>query len=114
MIRVERTDTAFAAQYGEGQVIRIPIAHHDGNYFADDETLARLEGENRIAWRYCDATGDLAEAANPNGSQRHIAGIYNETGRVLGMMPHPERLAEAELGGEDGAPLFRSLCEALH
>ena len=114
LLRVERDDTAFTEHYEKGQVIRIPVAHHDGNYFADTETLDRLEEENRIAFRYCDKDGSPAEEANPNGSQRNIAGIYNETGRVLGLMPHPERLADPALGGTDGVPMFRSLVEALH
>lgn len=114
LLRVERDDTAFSEHYEKGQVIRIPVAHHDGNYFADTETLDRLEGDNRIAFRYCDKDGNPAEDANPNGSQRNIAGIYNETGRVLGLMPHPERLADPVLGGTDGAPMFRSLVEVLH
>jgi phosphoribosylformylglycinamidine synthase I len=114
LLRVERNDTAFTKGYGKGQVIRIPVAHHDGNYYADDDTLDRLEDDNRIAFRYCNARGELTEASNPNGSQCNIAGIYNETGSVLGLMPHPERLADAALGGTDGAPMFASLVEVLH
>ena len=112
-LRVERNDTAFSGKYDMGQVITIPIAHHDGNYFADDDTLDRLEGENRVAFRYCDGYGETTEDANPNGSARSIAGIYNETGTVLGLMPHPERLADRELGGEDGRGMFDGLVEAL-
>ena len=93
-LRVERTDTRFTRRYEKGQVVRFPIAHKDGSYFADDETLARLEGEGRVAFRYCDAQGQVTAEANPNGSRRNIAGIYNETGTVLGLMPHPERLAD--------------------
>ena len=78
-LKVERDDTAFTARYDKGQVLTIPIAHHDGNYFADDETLERLEGENRVAFRYCDSEGAAALEANPNGSARNIAGICNET-----------------------------------
>ncbi|MEM8743957.1 MAG: phosphoribosylformylglycinamidine synthase subunit PurQ [Pseudomonadota bacterium] len=114
LLTVERNDTEFARGYDEGQVIRIPIAHHDGNYYADSETLDRLEGENRVAFRYCEPSGDLTDAANPNGSQRNIAGIYNDTGTVLGLMPHPERLADTALGGTDGKPMFDSLVKALH
>ncbi|GAB4152795.1 MAG: phosphoribosylformylglycinamidine synthase subunit PurQ [Sphingomonadales bacterium] len=99
-LAVERADTLFTRAYMPGADIRIPIAHHDGNYFADDETLDRLEGEGRVAFRYRD---------NPNGSARDIAGIYNETGTVLGMMPHPERLIDDDLGGHDGLGLFHSL-----
>ena len=112
-IRVERTDTDFARNYGNGGVLRIPIAHHEGNYNADEETLDRLEGDGRVAFRYCTAEGEPSVGANPNGSARNIAGIYNETGTVLGLMPHPERLADPELGGTDGAPMFTSLVEAL-
>jgi len=114
LLKVMRNDTDFARRYAQGQVIRIPIAHHDGNYFADEDTLDRLEGEGRVAFRYCDALGDPNRDANPNGSRRNIAGIYNETGTVLGLMPHPERLADPALGGTDGEPMFTSLHEALH
>ncbi len=114
LLKVARNDTDFARGYDEGQVIRIPIAHHDGNYYADTETLDRLEGENLVAFRYCDPSGELTDAANPNGSQRNIAGIYNAAGTVLGLMPHPERLADAALGGTDGKPMFDALVEALH
>jgi phosphoribosylformylglycinamidine synthase len=114
LLKVMRNDTDFARRYEKEQVIRIPIAHHDGNYFADEDTLDRIEGENRVAFRYCDALGDPNRDANPNGSRRNIAGIYNETGTVLGLMPHPERLADPALGGTDGEPMFDSLIEALH
>ncbi len=114
LLKVVRNDTDFARNYAQGQVIRIPIAHHDGNYFADEDILDRLEGEGRVAFRYCDASGDPNRDANPNGSRRNIAGIYNETGTVLGLMPHPERLADPALGGTDGKPMFTSLNEALH
>ena len=113
-LKVERVDTDFVRSYKKDDVIRIPIAHHDGNYFADDETLNRLEGENRIAFRYCDKAGAANNDTNPNGSQRNIAGLYNESGTVLGLMPHPERLADPALGGTDGSPMFASLAEALH
>jgi len=113
-LKVERNDTDFVRGYKKDDVIRIPIAHHDGNYFADEDTLNQLEGENRIAFRYCDHAGDPSGDANPNGSQRNIAGLYNETGTVLGLMPHPERLADPALGGTDGKPMFDSLVEALH
>jgi phosphoribosylformylglycinamidine synthase I len=113
-LKVERDDTMFARGYKAGQVIRIPVAHADGNYFADEATLDRLEGENRIAFRYCDESGTAGEKTNPNGSQRDIAGIYDATGRILGLMPHPERLADPLLGGIDGKPMFDSLVETLH
>ena len=112
-LRVETADTPFTAGYREGQAIRIPVAHAEGNYVADEATLDRLEGDGRIAFRYCDASGAVTGAANPNGAARNIAGILNERRNVLGMMPHPERLADGFLGGTDGRALFDSLAEAL-
>ena len=112
-LRVESADTAFTAGYAPGQVIRLPIAHHDGNYFADEDTLGRLSGEGRIALRYCTPSGEVEEGANPNGSRRAIAGILNDGGNVLGMMPHPERLADPLLSGTDGRAMFDGLREAL-
>lgn len=114
LLRVERNDSLFARRYSRGEVVRFPIAHKDGSYFADEATLDRLEGEGLVAFRYCDAAGEVTNAANPNGSCRNIAGIYNQTGRVLGLMPHPERLADPALGGTDGAKMFLSLVETLH
>ena len=111
-MRVERGDTRFTSHYTRGQVIRVPIANGDGNYFADAETIARLEGEGRVPFRYCDSDGNVTPAANPNGSLNNIAGILNEAGNVLGMMPHPEDLIDPLLGGTDGRPLFESLLEA--
>ena len=112
-LSVERNDTAFTRKYATTKPIRIPIAHHDGNYFADDETLARLEGEGRVAFRYVTRDGAPNDDANPNGSRSNIAGIYSDDLRVLGMMPHPERLIEPALGGSDGRPMFEGLLEAL-
>ncbi len=112
-LRVERTDTPFTRGYSEGQVIRIPVAHHDGNYFTNPDTLKSLEDNRQVAFRYCDARGALTEEANPNGSLSNIAGVLNAAGNVLGMMPHPERLADPLLGGTDGAPMFTALAEAL-
>ena len=112
-LRVEENRAPFLGSYDKGQVIRIPIAHHDGNYFADAETLARIEGEGRIALRYVDRTGEASTAANPNGSAANIAGIFNAAGNVLGMMPHPERLADPVLTGNDGRPMFDGLVEAF-
>ena len=112
-LRVERNDSIYTSHYEQGVVVRFPIAHKDGSYFADDETLERLEGEDRVAFRYCDETGAVTDEANPNGSRNNIAGVYNETGTVLGLMPHPERLADAALSGTDGAKMFASLVEAL-
>jgi phosphoribosylformylglycinamidine synthase subunit PurQ / glutaminase len=114
LLKVERNDTRFTCRYDKGEVVRFPVAHKDGSYFADEDTLDRLEGENRVAFRYCEASGAVSEAANPNGSRRNIAGIYNETGTVLGMMPHPERLVDPALSGTDGTKMFASLVETLH
>ena len=105
-LTVEETQSAFTRKYAKGQQISIPVAHGEGNYFADEETLNRLEGENRVAFRY-------AEGDNPNGSARNIAGILNEKRNVLGLMPHPERVVDPLLGGEDGKALFQSLIETL-
>ena len=110
---VDNAATRFTRSYRPHQVIRVPIAHNEGNFFADPETLDRLEGDGRIAFRYCTAAGTVAEDANPNGSQRAIAGILNEGGTVLGMMPHPERASDDRLGGTDGRVLFESLFAAL-
>lgn len=112
-LRVERADTVFTSQYTQGQVIRIPVAHHDGNYFTDPDTHTALEDNGQVAFRYCAADGAITEEANPNGSLANIAGILNATGNVLGMMPHPERLADPLLGGLDGAPMFSALAEAI-
>ena len=111
-LRVEEADSLFTRAYAVGQVIRIPVAHHDGNYFTDDETLARLNGDNRVAFRYAMPNGDITDEANPNGSLENIAGILSENRRILGMMPHPERLADPLLGGADGRPMFEALVEA--
>ena len=110
-LKVEQSSPPFTGHYAKDQVIRIPVAHHDGNYYADPETLARIEGQ--VAFRYVDAAGNPSPDANPNGSAGNIAGVYNATGNVLGMMPHPERLADAMLSGIDGKPLFEGLLEAL-
>ena len=95
-LRVERSDTMFTRDYEKGQVLSIPIAHGDGNYFCDDETLERLEGEGQVLFRYVDAKGEPTPDSNPNGSRNNIAGIINDRGNVLGMMPLPERLADPE------------------
>jgi phosphoribosylformylglycinamidine synthase len=112
-LRVERNDTIFTRDYGAGDVIRVPVAHHDGNYFTDPDTLEALEDDGRVAFRYCAPDGAITAAANPNGSLNNIAGILNEEGNVLGMMPHPERLADPLLGGTDGAPMFTALAKAI-
>lgn len=108
-LRVERADTAFTSHYGAHQVIKVAIAHGEGNYEADAETLARLEGDGRVAFRYCDAKGAVGGDANPNGSVNDIAGIYSENFNVLGLMPHPENLIDPLVGGTDGRGLFKSL-----
>jgi phosphoribosylformylglycinamidine synthase I len=110
-LKVMRNDTAFAAGYTTGDVIKVAIAHGEGNYISDAETLARLEGEARVAFRYCDAAGDVTRA-NPNGSLNAIAGIYSENLRVLGLMPHPENLVETLVGGTDGRGMFAGLAGA--
>jgi len=112
-LKVETAQSLFTGGYQSGQVIRVPVAHHDGNYFADDDTLDRLEDRGQIAFRYCDEDGELDVDANPNGSIRNIAGIYNDTKTVLGMMPHPENMIEPAQGGTDGRALFTGLVEAL-
>ncbi|MDZ7780146.1 MAG: phosphoribosylformylglycinamidine synthase subunit PurQ [Gemmatimonadota bacterium] len=113
LVKVERADTAFTTDYTEGQVLRIPIAHGDGNFEADEETLDRLESERRVVFRYTDVEGIPTEEANPNGSRHNIAGIMNEAGNVLGMMPHPERAMEPVLGSTGGVALFTSLVASL-
>jgi len=112
-VRVENSQSAFTARYEAGEEIAIPVAHHDGNFQADEATLDRLEGEGRVAFRYCTEAGELTEAANRNGSRRSIAGIFNETKTVMGLMPHPENAVEAMFGGCDGLALFEGLVEAL-
>jgi phosphoribosylformylglycinamidine synthase len=112
-IRVENDRTPFTTRYEKGQLLSVPIAHHDGNYFADAETLRRLEGENRIVFRYVDENGKATPEANPNGAAENIAGVCNEAGNVLGMMPHPERASETVLGSDDGLAIFRSALDAL-
>ena len=104
-LSVENTESVFTSGYRQGSVIRCPVAHHDGNYFTDDETLARIEGEGQVAFRY-------AEGTNPNGSRNDIAGIFNDRRTVLGLMPHPENLIETAHGGIDGRPLFEALLKA--
>ena len=116
-LRVENNDTPFTRLCPPGQVIRIPISHGEGNYFADADTLKRLEDRGQVAFRYCSANGTvdgpLGHAANPNGSIRNIAGVFNETKTVMGLMPHPENAVEPLFGGCDGKALFEGLVEAL-
>lgn len=112
-LRVEAADTVFTRFYAPGQVVRYPVAHGDGNYRCDPATLERLQGENRIAFRYCDINGAVSEAANCNGSLDSIAGIFNDTRNVLGLMPHPENMIEPGQGGSDGRRLFESVVGTL-
>ncbi len=112
-IRVETSRTRFTSAYEKGRILRIPIAHGEGNYHADAETLAELEGEDRVVFRYVTPTGGLGEGSNPNGSAHNIAGIVNAARNVLGMMPHPERAVEPLLGSTDGRGLFESLSAHL-
>ena len=109
-LKVERNDTAFTHLYKKGQVIEVAVAHGDGNYLADAETLNRIESEGRVAFRYCDPEGNI-EKNSPNGSVNAIAGIYSDKFNVLGMMPHPENLIDPLVGGTDGAALFESLAQ---
>jgi phosphoribosylformylglycinamidine synthase subunit PurQ / glutaminase len=108
-LRVENATSDFTSAYAARQLISVPIAHGEGRYVADEATLDRLEGEGRVAFRYASAEGETSDKANVNGSSRHIAGILNDAGNVLGMMPHPERAVDALLGRPDGLPLFESL-----
>jgi phosphoribosylformylglycinamidine synthase len=112
-LKVENSQSLFTSAYETGQKLSIPVAHGDGNYFADDATLDRLEERGQIAFRYCDAAGALDAAANPNGSARSIAGIFNDTKNVLGLMPHPENAIDPLQGSTDGKPLFDGLVQAL-
>jgi phosphoribosylformylglycinamidine synthase len=112
-VRVENAETRFTAQCSEGDILRIPIAHGDGNFFADADTLKRLEDNRQIVFRYCNAAGMVTAASNPNGSVGNIAGIVNEQGNILGMMPHPERAVEHILGSTDGLKIFHSLVESV-
>jgi phosphoribosylformylglycinamidine synthase I len=108
-LRVEGTAPLYLNGYTTGQVLRIPVAHGEGRFSADDATLDALEQNGQVVFRYCDPTGAVTDAANPNGAMRSIAGITNASGNVLGMMPHPERAVESLLGSTDGLPLFESL-----
>ena len=112
-LSVASVRTGFARGYRTGQTLRMPVAHHDGNYFADADTLDRLEDEDRIAFHYAPLNGEGADRFNPNGSARNIAGIYNEAGNVLGMMPHPENAVRPDQGSTDGRGLFAGLAAAL-
>ena len=112
-VRVETTETPFTNQLRAGSVLSIPVAHAEGNYVCDDATLAELQREDRIVFRYCDERGEVSDASNPNGSRDSIAGICNRERNVLGLMPHPERACEDLLGSSDGRDIFRSLAATL-
>jgi phosphoribosylformylglycinamidine synthase len=112
-LRVENNQTIFTCGYAAGQTIRVPAAHHDGNYTADQGTLDRLEDQGLVAFRYCSPSGELADEDNVNGSARAIAGIFNEGRTVLGLMPHPEDATDPLLGGTDGRAFFDGLVSAL-
>ncbi|HEU0157017.1 MAG TPA: phosphoribosylformylglycinamidine synthase subunit PurQ [Stellaceae bacterium] len=112
-LRVENNQTIFTCGYEAGQTISVPVAHGDGNYTADPDTLDRLEGEGLVAFRYCSPDGDLDEAGNFNGSARAIAGVFNESRTVLGLMPHPENATDPLLGSIDGQAFFDGLASAL-
>lgn len=112
-LKVINAGTAFTSAYEEGQVIRVPVAHHDGNYFVDADMADALEAGGQVAFRYVDARGNATPETNPNGSANNIAGVLNARGTVLGMMPHPERRIEDALGGDDGRGVFESLLNRL-
>jgi phosphoribosylformylglycinamidine synthase len=113
IVRVEQTDTPFTETASKGQLLRLPIAHGEGNYFADPETIAELEATRRVIFRYCDEHGAATPAANPNGALNNIAGICSEARNVVGLMPHPERACEDVLGSADGRVMFESVLAAL-
>ena len=112
-VTVEQTDTPFTLRATKGQVLRIPIAHGEGNYYADPDVVAALEASRRVVFRYCDAGGAITDAANPNGAVHNIAGICSEARNVVGLMPHPERACETALGSADGLLLFESAVTSL-
>lgn len=109
LLRVEDAASCFTTKYKKNQVIRVPIAHMDGNFFADNETLKKIEGNGNVAFRYVDVNGNVTDEANPNGSALNIAGIFNDKKNVLGMMPHPERVADKNSVSKDGLAMFESL-----
>jgi phosphoribosylformylglycinamidine synthase subunit PurQ / glutaminase len=112
-LKVETSQSLFTSGYAAGQTLSIPVAHHDGNFFADEDTLDRLEDRGQVAFRYCDAAGEILPEANPNGSARNIAGVFNESKNVLGLMPHPENAVESLQGSTDGMAMFKGIVEAL-
>jgi phosphoribosylformylglycinamidine synthase len=112
-LSIENNNTAFTNKYNYQQIIRIPIAHGDGNFFADEKTIKELEDNNRVIFRYCTSDGKVTDKANPNGSINNIAGIINERGNVLGMMPHPERYSDNIVGSDEGLKVFLSLFDYI-
>lgn len=108
-LRIERTDTAFTNTASKDEVVKVPISHGEGNFYADEETLKSIEESGQVLFRYSNSDGEITEASNPNGSVNNIAGLTNLNGNVLGMMPHPERCCDSLLGGEDGQKIFRSI-----
>jgi phosphoribosylformylglycinamidine synthase I len=112
-VRVERTDTPFTAAATKGDRLRLPVAHGEGNYYAEPEVIRQLEGDGRVVFRYCDASGGVTDAANPNGAVNNIAGICNDGRNVVGLMPHPERACEPSLGSADGLVLFESVLASV-
>jgi phosphoribosylformylglycinamidine synthase subunit PurQ / glutaminase len=112
-VRAEQTDTPFTCAAAKGRSLKMPVAHGEGNYYADPQVIRELETSRRVVFRYCDANGEVTDAANPNGSVNGIAGICNDTRNVVGLMPHPERACEAALGSADGLVLFESVIAAL-
>ncbi|AEH60315.1 phosphoribosylformylglycinamidine synthase I [Methanosalsum zhilinae DSM 4017] len=112
-LRVENTDTPFTCMFKKGEVIRIPIAHKEGNYYASSETLSELNLNDQVVFRYSDEDGSVSDKSNPNGSKENIAGIINDTKNVLGLMPHPERASQHLLGSEDGLKIFQSMVEYI-
>lgn len=112
-LRVENADSIFTSKYTEGEIIRVPIAHMDGNYFASPSDVKALNDNGQVLFRYCTESGEISDTANPNGALENIAGICNKQGNVLGMMPHPERCSDTALGGIDGKRLFDSVINAI-
>jgi len=112
-LKTATTNSPFTNKIPPGKILRIPIAHGEGCYFADEETLTKLKAHNQILWQYCDSNGNLTDTANPNGSLLNIAGVCNERRNVAGLMPHPERASETALGSDDGKWIFESIFAAL-
>ena len=112
-LRVENNDTPFKTGYEQGQLIKVAIAHHEGNYFIDEDGRTELEANRQVVVRYCDKDGETTAAANPNGSLGNIAGVCNRDGNVFGLMPHPERVCDEVVGGVDGRSVFESIIQAV-